>query len=282
MLMCDALPHVLHFSKCFQFKQCDYGVIPRMLSSTVASLEQLIAVDGVNLKALPAFLEQVDPEICIEEGNNLGYDYFQNSVRKPFLEFLIQNLKERFADLPIIASWSIFNPSSLPRVGENASKEEISVFLAYGNEEIKALSSQFASAVASEDESLSEWSSFRQYMHENWMTQTQEEIISTLCLEGTMFPKIFPNMSSLAKICRVVPVHTADVERFFGLLKPVKEEFSKKSFEDEFEDYFDEETLDEQTLDALLRIATEGPNVGHFSAAEAISLWAVRKIEGSY
>ena len=59
LLLCDALPHVSHLSRCFQIADCDYSIIPRMLSSTILSLEQLKTSDGVNLTGLKSFLDQL-------------------------------------------------------------------------------------------------------------------------------------------------------------------------------------------------------------------------------
>ena len=54
---------------------------------------------------------------------------------------------------------------------------------------------------------------------------------------------IFPNMSAFAQVCRVVPIHTADVERTFSQLKLIKTKIRN--------------CLAESTLDYLLRISIE-------------------------
>ena len=51
--------HVSYLSKCFQIANCDYSIIPRMLSSTIHSLEQLKTNDGDNLTSLRTFLDQL-------------------------------------------------------------------------------------------------------------------------------------------------------------------------------------------------------------------------------
>ena len=57
------------------------------------------------------------------------------------------------------------------------------------------------------------------------------------------------------RICRVTPIHTADVERTFSQLKLVKT----------------------RVRNSLLRIAIEGPPVGEFPVTEAVKLWATKK-----
>lgn len=60
LLMCDVLPCVSRLSKCFQLTDCDYSIIPRMVTVTLQTLRQLMAADGVNLGGLQRFLDQLD------------------------------------------------------------------------------------------------------------------------------------------------------------------------------------------------------------------------------
>ena len=76
---------------------------------------------------------------------------------------------------------------------------------------------------------------------------------------------IFPNMSIFAKIFRVAPVHTADIERILSQLKLIKTCIRNR--------------MQEQTLDSLLRIAIEGPPVEIFSAKDVVP---TRNREDSY
>ena len=75
-------------------------------------------------------------------------------------------------------------------------------------------------------------------------------------------------MSTLAKICRVIPIHTADVERTFSQLKLIKTSIRNR--------------MAEKTLDSLLRIVTEGPCIEgpcieEFPISDAVTLWAKKK-----
>ena len=78
LLLCDAQPHVTHLSKCFQSAHCDYSIIPRMVTSTVHAIKQLKTVDGVNMKGLQAFLEQIASSgIDIKTQSHLGDRYLK-------------------------------------------------------------------------------------------------------------------------------------------------------------------------------------------------------------
>ena len=84
LLLCDALPHVTHLSKCFQGADCDYSIIPRMVSSTVHGIELLKTVDGVNMQGLEAFLEQIrNSGIDLSKPSHLGNEYFKASIEEP-------------------------------------------------------------------------------------------------------------------------------------------------------------------------------------------------------
>ena len=75
-------------------------------------------------------------------------------------------------------------------------------------------------AVDSTQDCLDEWSSYRQFLKESCKQLKHRVVISDLYSNHTT-TAIFPNMSSLGKICRVVPIHTADVERTFSQLKVI-------------------------------------------------------------
>jgi hypothetical protein len=104
--------------------------------------------------------------------------------------------------------------------------------------------------------------SYRQFLKDNCSEMKFSDVILDLCTNSTT-RTIFPNMSTLAKICRVIPIHTADVERTFSQLKLIKTRIRNR--------------MQEQTLDSLLRIAIEGPPLNSFPVNEAVSLWASKK-----
>ena len=96
LLLCDVLPHITHLSKCcFQIEAVDYSVIPTMLSSTISSLQQLITCDGSNFSSLQSYLQKLEQaNVTVTKQANLGENYFLESIRKPFLRCLIDNLEK--------------------------------------------------------------------------------------------------------------------------------------------------------------------------------------------
>ena len=263
LLLCDALPHVTHLSKCFQISDVDYSIIPRMVSTALHSIKQLKTVDGVNLKGLPTFLEQLaNAGVDIKKPANLGEHYFSNSIRNPYLDNVIRNIENRFDDRSVMAAFDIYNPEKLPPLSINPDVDELSSFTEYGNDHVTNLAEQFQGVVGDSLEVVEEWSSFKQYLKDNCSHLKQMDIISKLCTSSTLMA-VYPNISTLAKICRVVPIHTADVERTFSQLKLVKTRTRNR--------------MNERTLDSLLRVAIEGPDVSNFPVVEAVKLWAKKK-----
>ena len=101
-------------------------------------------------------------------------------------------------------------------------------------------------------------------MHDNYLQLRHKDVIRELCSNKTI-SSIYPNMSTFAKICRVIPIHTAGVERTFSQLKLIKTRIRNR--------------LSEGTLDSLLRIAVEGssPQDSQSLIREAVELWAKKK-----
>ena len=55
-----------------------------MVTSTVQAIQQLKRIDGVNMKGLKAYLEQIEnARINITTRSNLRDDYFQKSIKTP-------------------------------------------------------------------------------------------------------------------------------------------------------------------------------------------------------
>ena len=260
LLLCDALPHVTHLSKCFQITECDYSIIPRMLASTICSLEQLKAFDGTNLSRLNQFLEDLTSAGIDIKRSGLGENYFKNSTRKPYLSRLVLNLERRFDDKSVMVAFDIFNPAKLTCL---PSEEDLTAFLRYGNKEVEDLAKQYEGVVPNIQECVEEWSSFTQYLKDNCSHLKHYEVIRDLCSGTSIVASVYPIMSTFGKICRVIPIHTADVERTFSQLKLIKTSIQNR--------------MAEKTVDSLLRIAIEGPSVNEYPIADAVSLWARKK-----
>ena len=256
LLLCDTLPHITFLSKAFQSADCDYSIIPKMLSITLQSLEALQLTDGANLLCLETYLEEITgASIQLKMPLNLGQSYFENYVKKPYLMSLIQNLMTRFEDKSIITAFDLFNPASFPSNPTD--------LVQFGNENVRQLSEHYQSSeiLSTTENCLAEWSSCKQLIQSSRFTK-HGEVINYLSTDPSML-QMYPNLSTLAQICRVVPIHSADVERTFSQLKLIKTIIRNRMLE--------------KTLDSLLHITTEGPKVTEFPVKDAVALWASKK-----
>lgn len=188
------------------------------------------------------------------------------SIRTPFLTRLVENINGRFDDKSVLESFDVFNPSKLPVLSSTPNTTEMEHFMAYGNSQIQTLAKQYycdgEGTCASPHECLEEWSGFRQFLSDSFRPMKHKDVIHDLCTNPTT-RALYPNMSTLAQICRVIPIHTATVERTFSQLKLIKTRTRNR--------------MNEHTLDSLLRIATEGPPVKDFPIQKAVQLWAQKK-----
>ena len=259
LMLCDVLPHVSHLSRCFQIKDCDYSLVPRVLASTVCVLKTLETKPGPNLSQLETFLARVQAKkINIKKPPNVGNDYLSINIVKPYLQKLVKNLEDRFTDNSVMAAFNLFNPSTTCMPVSDEDLDE------YGNNYVKELATHFQETgiVSDVDVCLSEWTHFRQFMRANLMQDTHQDVIKSLCCDATL-AHVYPNLSTFAQICRVVPIASCDVERTFSQLKLIKSRVRNR--------------MKEETLDSLLRIAIEGPPVQEFPVSEAVALWAKKK-----
>ena len=152
---------------------------------------------------------------------------FQETIAKPFIATLKDNISSRFASSgDVLLALSIFDPKKLPadshalsHYGEDAISTllthygtDISAETLHGEETVKE-------AMISPDIST-EWKTFRQFMakqpKENMKLQLKE--LAT----NEMLKSMFPNLNTLAIISLSIPVATASVERSFSQMKLIK------------------------------------------------------------
>lgn len=95
-------------------------------------------MDGVNLKGLSGFLEELTTAgIEIKKQHNLGDHYFKNSIKNLYLDHLIKNLEDRSDEKSLMAAFNIYNPAKLPPLSDNPSIEDLDTFTEYGNNHVQ-------------------------------------------------------------------------------------------------------------------------------------------------
>ena len=74
---------------------------------------------------------------------------------------------------------------------------------------------------------------------------------------------MYPNLAILALICLVLPVSIVDCERGFSTMKRIKTRLGS--------------VMKTQTLDCLMRISIEGPELESYGFQKAVSTWGKKK-----
>ena len=124
------------------------------------SIEQLKSKDGVNLNQLQPLTDHLSSSgIDITNPAPLGKEYFLKSIKIPF-RIHSTNLEERFTFL-------IFQKSE--------------IFALYGSVYIKGIATQYLGVVA-EEECIQEWSSFKQFLKDNYKKQKNKDEMQFLIL----------------------------------------------------------------------------------------------------
>ena len=146
---------------------------------------------------------------------------------------------------------TIFNP-------QKSMSCHTDLFGAFGDEEIATISVHFTTTVV-KDILLQEWALFKHLLVSEFKEVSTRDIMSTMSA-NTTFSSLYPTLSKLASIALIVPVSTADCERGFSTMNRIKTDPRNR--------------LKTTTLDKLIRLSSEGPELDEFNFERAAMLWA--------
>lgn len=103
----------------------------------------------------------------------------------------------------------------------------------------------------------SEWESLRQLMCRNYSHLTMRKMVKLLVTDVTL-NTMFPQLTKLASIAAILPVSTAECERAFSAMKRIKTKLRNQ--------------MKTSTLDYLMQISIEGPEIGDFNFEKAADI----------
>ena len=177
---------------------------------TVESLNSLISNPeaGDNLRRLETDLKSTLAPYSIHHSPEATSMFF-NNIQKPFLNALVENIKERLPDTNIFSNFEILNPLKLPDTSEQMA------ITRYGEVEIEKLAEHYGLGgvpLISSDDLKSEWLDFRIYMLSNCTKVTMKDVLSSLALQSSTISTVYPNLSKLAQVFLALPISTADCE----------------------------------------------------------------------
>ena len=257
-MMCDILPHLARLSCMFQSADIDLSLLQPQVSVTLVKLRQLRSIPGEHLSSLDQVISSDLKEWKVNVNDGIK-NTFNTTICQPYIDALVNNISRRFSDAGIISAFSIFDPSKLPLSPNEAAEAE------YGNDSLETLITHYGSGDSpqvSSDDTKVEWEIFVIFMINNCKTKTMRDVLQML-LQNVTLKSMYPNLSTLAAICQVLPVTTVDCERAFSAMKRIKSQLRS--------------TMKTKTLNHLLLISIEGPELDKFDFNRALQTWGKQK-----
>ena len=134
LLFCDVLPTVNILSKTLQKAELDFSLVNDALQTTIKVLRKRQSSDGLCLASIDAYIGQLetragcavifstglmnlrrDLDNATDDRHVAAKEAFDNSIKNPLVEKLIDNIESRFTSSDTMASFTIFNPANLPK-----------------------------------------------------------------------------------------------------------------------------------------------------------------------
>lgn len=245
LMMCDLLPAIDRLSRTLQTSSLQVDLIQGLIKSCIKTLE---TQSNIQTK-VKDFCVSHDIEVTITEESEQRL----HNTKKAFVKKLLENIQDRFQDHPILASYStVFARSSYKQmVGGNG----IEIVNA-----LKRLCPTLGKPYT--EDMLTEWIAFANVVLECERLQKLTAADFLLFVAHDV-KELFPVMAYLAASYVVLRSHTVDCEQDFLALTPIKTQLRNR--------------LKEKSLDCLIRIACEGPDVDTYPYDEAVEKWAKSK-----
>ena len=259
LLLDDVLSAVNRQSLAFQRAAVDLTIISPLLDATLMTLEKLKQEPAADFEArVKQLIARTTTEVNElhhspepehgDESENEGFELvhircnepeqFEVSVRQAFLSNVTTNLQERFPQVDLLESFTIFDPAGL--LGQEVlALDRLRKLLDHYNEN--------GPLAIDRDRCISEYTEFSTLIKGHATLspcQSLQELAQEFLCRGSLC-ELFPSISKLLVHALVLPVCTADCERCFSTMKRIKTDLRNR--------------MNTATLDKLLRIRIEGP-----------------------
>ncbi|XP_060571778.1 E3 SUMO-protein ligase KIAA1586-like isoform X2 [Ruditapes philippinarum] len=260
--LCDILKPLAALSKSYQKSDLDFSEVTPLLRSTVAKVESLGSKkDGT---CLSKFLSQVPHEPQVGDDGLMTFQYQghtirdgekqrqeANSICDKFVKGMVRSMNDRFSDnddsVVLTALCNYFNPV----VDKDSKVDDVDVIVEYlGNVGVEC--------------NVDDLDMFLGYAHalisEGNKSVKAPNDVANLALRKK---DVYPVASEAAERLLLAPVSTVDCERGFSKQNLIKTCLRSR--------------LSVKSLDRLMRITVEGPEIGQFPFDKAFKKWAAVK-----
>ena len=250
--MCEVLPHLSRLSQLFQATYTQLSTIKPCLSACMKVLQDYKEkTDGPDVVATEKALTELQSFNI--RATTEAQEAFNKNVQQPFLQGLLQNLTDRFPNVELVSAFGIFDPSSQSTTatsGDRAMPEVLQTLLShYATGDDTPLDVEVVTK---------EWESFSIMVADHYSGKNAGEVMRDVA--STKLQPVYPQLSCLASLGLTIPFTIANSERSFSTMKRVKTSLRNR--------------LKTTTLDCLLRISMEGPELEHYNFDQAVTKWS--------
>ena len=239
------LPQLSKLSLVFQAASVDFSLIKPQVSVTIATIKRFKTVSGPFYKTVDEALKKLDIHFTPE-----NKEAFEHQIAHKYVDAVVSNLEDRFPDTKLLSAFSVFDPQQVPQENE-------AEFGTYGNEHIDTLSDNFQLTIDKETLEI-EWLSFKEMFKNQVAELSTTEVMHSLIKPSVS--TIYPQLANLANIGLIITVSTATCEHGFSAMKRIKTNLRNR--------------LIAKTLDCLMRISIDGPDLDCFDFVTAATKWA--------
>ena len=204
-LLSDVLPHLGRLSRIFQKESVDLSLIQPCLKTTIDAIKKYEDTPGPNLSKVDDVLatDLKDFQIVATDTQK---EQFKSTIQKVYIKAIIEHLNNRFPNVEVLSAFSIFDAQSLP-----SDEEELA---SYGQDKLEVLLAHYGEGSDVDvdcEECRSEWEGLKRLMHNNFSSQTMQQMLKLLCTNLSL-KNMYLNLAMLATISALIPVSTAECE----------------------------------------------------------------------
>ncbi|XP_076113346.1 zinc finger protein 862-like [Mytilus galloprovincialis] len=251
-MVCDLLPPLSQLSKALQRKDGDYTVVRPLVTGTIKTIQSFKERHGEHYASVGKVIDDLIKEnFKVKSPTEEEFDKFERQVYFPYIDHVVENLEKRFPDLPLLESFSVFDPNSVPEDPEEAE--------GYGREQIGILSDHFKIDLVPLSQ---EWRLLKNTINTDDSLKSLSASLIMQQLAGKLVAG-FPLLSSLSAVGLLLPTSTADCERGFSTLKRIKTELRNR--------------LSNKITNCLVTISLEGEESTEIDISEAVQHWKTQK-----
>ena len=251
-LFADVLPPIGKLSRIMQSSTLDFSVLQAVIDSCIKSITAQKDTPGKYMAEIDTLIEQLEEAGHHVQVTDHVRDSFESQVKKPYLELLEKNLRDRTVE--VVSAFHIFDPKQLP-------EDEYELYQ-YGLSDLDCLLEHYTSSPLELDSTdvCGEWKEFKIFMSTS--TEVKNGSIKDLAKFLLSTPErrlLFPALSKLLIRGLVLPIATADCERGFSAMNRIKTVPRNR--------------LKTSTLEQLMYISIEGPTADKFDFDKAADKW---------